>query len=70
MLIIVIHLIYSSKAEAARASLEMSLAARCASDTERLDLLTTNESLTYNALSVGARSICNIVKHGELCHCY
>lgn len=54
----------SEKASAARQSLEMSIAARRASDTERLDLLTANESLTLNAWTVGARAICNTIKHG------
>jgi hypothetical protein len=55
----------SHSASAARASLELSLAARRASDTERLDLLTTNESIALNALRMGARMIVSTVKHGK-----
>jgi hypothetical protein len=55
----------SQSASAARASLELSLAARRASDTERLDLLTTNESIALNALRMGARVIVSTVKNGK-----
>jgi chemotaxis protein histidine kinase CheA len=55
----------SDNAVAARQSLEMSIAARRASDTERHDLLTANVALTMSALNVGARAICNTVKHGK-----
>lgn len=57
----------SDNAVAARQSLEQFVAARRASDTERLDLLTANESIALNALTVGARAICNTVKHGKAC---
>lgn len=47
-----------------RGSQELSVAARRASDTERLDLLTANEALAMNAFTIAARVIFNTIKHG------
>lgn len=51
-----------------RGTQELSMAARRASDTERLDLLTANEVIAMNAFSVAARVIFNTVKHGKFHH--
>lgn len=55
------------KEDMVRGTQELTLAARRASDTERLDLLTANEVIAMNAFSVAARVIFNTVKHGKLC---
>lgn len=51
--------------DAARGSQELTQAARRASDTERLDLLTANEAIAMNAFAVAARVIFNTIKHGK-----
>lgn len=54
------------KAEMARGTAELTVAARRASDTERLDLLTANEAMSLNALTVAARVIGSTIKHGTM----
>lgn len=54
------------KTEMAKGTAELTVAAKRASDTERLDLLTANEALALNALTVAARVIGSTIKHGEI----